>query len=137
MHVSAALLVILQLLLRGAAVPHEHEMPVGTTGHAHRAHAHFVWDSEGHSHDHHDSDQADHDLAFPHDCDAVYVDVSPMMGTATLQGFVEDTAVEWGLRSDRNASVSPVLLAGRFVGRRPPGDAADPLHTFLPHVLRI
>ena len=49
---SAVVLVFMQLLVRGAAVPHAHVDADHDTEHSHRAHVHFAWHTHEHTHDH-------------------------------------------------------------------------------------
>jgi hypothetical protein len=134
--------VLAHLFLRGAAVPHSHEGDAHSSEHAFRTHVHLTWHDSTHDHDdessHHTGDGLQHDEAPGHGDDVVYLDgaldlVSPPKGDDLADG----SAREGFAALAPHATVLMMARPQRPEAMRPPGEIADALQAFLPHVLRI
>lgn len=157
MRLLPAILVIVQLLLRGVTVPHVHAAQSDVPGHASRPHVHLAADAAHHAHahlHHHDGHGRGHAHdtmhtaeaksgvpdATPvpdHDDDAVYVSGDTVMLMPSGRSSPPDTAVESLALPVLGVSVSPPAAEIRPRRVRPPGDGAATIHTLLPHVLGV
>lgn len=143
MRVATALLLIVHLLLRAAAVPHVHAAHADVAGHAGWTHVHLpeaAHDHEHHDHEHDGSTNAapgPHDEpAHEHDHGAIYLDGHAVMATAPGHTAPPDAVAEWLAIPAQRMLTSPDAAPGiRPV--RPPGAGAPSFHTLLPHVLRV
>jgi hypothetical protein len=157
MRLLTAILVIVQLLLRGVAVPHVHAAESDVPGHTIRPHVHLAGHAghhadthhhhhdgrrHGHAHDTMHTEDAENGLAGAapapdHDDDAVYVSDDTVMLMPSGRSSPTDTAVQWLAVPILGVSVSPPAVEMRPRRVRPPGEGAATIHTLLPHVLRV
>lgn len=141
MKCSAVVLVFMQLLLRGAAVPHTHAAADHDTEHSHRPHVHVAWHTHEHTHDHCEhapsAGTTSDAPAVPHESDAIYLGESTMVVTSAERITVGEPAVTWldMFGGPRVASLVKATTTNDCA--RPPGDVADSIQALLPHVLRI
>jgi hypothetical protein len=152
MRFLTAILVIVQLLVRGVAVPHCPAQSE-TANHAHRPHIHFSGHSHtdakhGHSHRHGDRHEHAHApvapqrsnssrLAAEHDQDAVYFDGQTLTESVDRTHAPQPTASGWCLSATESGPKPGLdrLIDARAAG--PPGAISNATRDLLPHLLRI
>lgn len=157
MRLLLAILVIVQPLLRGAAVPHVHASQSEVPGHASRPHVHLAGHAGHHAHAHHrhhhgrenghvrDTMHAEHaETGLPgtvpvpaHDDDAVYVADDTVMLMPAGRSSPRGTVTRWLAYPALGMFVSPSAADMRPRLVRPPGDGTATIHALLPHVLRV
>jgi hypothetical protein len=161
MRFVIAILVIVQLLLRGAAVPHchAHDGRTQSADHANRPHVHVPGHSHSHAGDRHHSNQRHshgHDesrreghlpatplpidpgsVPLEHDQDTVYlVGETPTATVGRIQVPAPTDACWFSTNIDGGNQLRlPCLVPYRSAG--PPGSRASTLQNLLPHLLRI
>ena len=138
---SAVVLVFMQLLLRGAAVPHTHAAADHDTEHSHRPHVHVAWHTHEHTHDHCEHAPAAGTRSdaptVPHESDTIYLGESTTVITSATRILMGERAVTWLDMFGGPRVASLVKATTTDDCARPPGDAADSIKSLLPHVLRI
>lgn len=158
MREIAVIAVVVQLLLRGVAVPHNHAQSHDEPAdHAQRPHVHLVGESHAanhrhakHQHSHrHDGDQKQPDtpgtsrpaepspLSPDHDQDAIYVGGENLTRSADRSQAPQPTETGEMLSRIESGNIAdlPKFVAARAIG--PPGKCADTHLDLLPHLLRI
>ena len=139
MKCSAVVLVFMQLLLRGAAVPHAHAEADHDTEHSHRAHVHFAWHTHEHTHDHCErapsAGTTSDAPTVPHESDAIYLGESTTVITSATRILMGERAVTWLDMFGGPRVASLVKATTTDDCARPPGNAADSFQALLPHVL--
>lgn len=159
MRVFAVVAVMVQLLLRGVAVPHGHAQNGRdeSTDHVKRPHVHLAGQSNanGHRHTKHEHPHR-HDghhkhrhtpitpqpadpspLSSEHDQDAVYVSGETLIAFEDRISAFEPTEAGWILADIESGKIAglPDLIACRSIG--PPGKSPGTKLDLLPHLLRI
>ena len=144
MRLLLAILVIVQLLLRGAEVPHVHAAQSDVPGHASRPHVHLAEHGGHHAHAHHyHHDSRGHGHAHDtmptpdHDDDAIYVSDDTVMLISAVRPLPTATATRWLALPVFGMFISSSVADMRHRRVRPPGDGDVTIHTLLPHVLRV
>lgn len=157
MREIAVIAVMVQLLLRGVAVPHHHAQSHDEPAdHAQRPHVHLVGESGAtnchakHQHLHrHGGDQKQPDtpatsrpaepspLSPDHDQDAIYVGGENLTRSADRSQAPQPTETGEILSRIESGNIAelPKFVAARSIG--PPGKSADTHLDLLPHLLRI
>lgn len=156
MRLLLAILVIVQLFLRGAEVPHVHAAQSDVHGHANRPHVHLAGHGGHHARAHHHHDGREHGHAHDtmhakhaetglpgtmptpdHDDDAVYGSDDTVMLRSAVRPSPKATPTRWLALPVFGMFISPSVADMRLRRVRPPGDGAATIHTRLPHVLRV
>lgn len=150
MKLAVALLVVADLLVRGAAVPHVHAPDAGDHARSLRPHVHVTWHTDDKGHSHHESHDgltdghAGQSHANHHRHDApeqddtvIYLDGGVMMFTAADQVTVVRSVVSWITPGMDAPCGNRAAAACMPVAGRPPGERTASIHDLLPHVLRI
>ncbi|MDB5339586.1 MAG: putative secreted protein [Planctomycetaceae bacterium] len=161
MRFVAVILVIVQLLLRGVAVPHchAHDGVAQPAGHASTPHVHVLPHSHSHAigqhgsqhchshrhvHPHHSTETpVTPEPAKPsppcsdHDQDAVYVGSEPLAAPLDRIQAPEPTVADWFLATiEPESDISLVhLIEYRCAG--PPGEGLSTSIDLRPHLLRV
>lgn len=159
MRCLVVILLVVQMLMRGAAVSHAHDGHGEPDDHANRAHLHVFGPSHsrvtghehpasGHSHRHHEQplnsdspekpDPADPSpLSSDHDQDAIYIGSEPLAAPLDRIQVPMPTDAEW-IISDFGTGSDAIrlhLIDCRSVGP-PDGSVCAPIE-LLPHLLRV
>lgn len=156
MRFWVVLLVMANLLLRGAAVPHVHSIHADPDDDSARPHVHLSGGSphRSHAHGHHSHGRHGHkhrhesaargaligSTAAPapaHDDDAVYLDDDGLIRATAERRSTSRAGVEWLADSAGNAASATSLLVTPLRRVRPPGDVSPANRSLFPHVLRV
>lgn len=161
MRLVAAFLVVVQLIARGASVPHchSHSGKPEPADHSSRPHVHVAGHSHSHASDHKNSKHKhshphSHQhpkrgtpvksspidslpLSSDHDEDSIYVSNDALIVSSDRIQVSEQNDGQWFFAdfNARQAGIALRRIECRAVG--PPRDSAATLFAFLPHVLRV
>lgn len=123
-------------------MPHTHEVNENADEHGSRAHVHLTWHGSDHEHGndqcHRDTDRPSHHSVPDHGDDVVYFDGSlEWIASPKADGFEVARSLDWVASLKRDHPLVIVAWPPSSGLPRPPGDSADAIHIFFPHVLRI
>lgn len=147
-------LVVAQLLLSGAAVPHCHGAAVtagpnklasGQRSPSPRPHRHWAWGTHahadgGHAHGARPIDsppEPEPSAPGEHDFDAIALGDAFLVAAAGGSGHAPEITTAWITTPFFAAPILSAEAGGLQPAVRPPGDLVPPHHALLPHVLRI
>lgn len=147
MRASLVLLMLAQLLLRAAAVPHMPAAQAGTPCDSARPHVHVNGHGQDHSrshaHDHHHSRRVQRGSpevpseapASDHDGLTIYLDAGLIL--PGVERPTAPTTLDWLVLPVCCAAITTPAHGPQPHHPRPPGDASFATCTFFPHVLRV